>query len=101
MTVFGDEPIYRDIFGFYSNELDMEIELGSDLRAIDEITGETDLSRRAGERINLKIGGDGASSSPDSGEFFYRYQQRHHNVARLCVAGLFAGAGRLRQRPGL
>ena len=70
VTVFGDEPIYRDISGFYSNELDMEIELGSDLRAIDEITGETDLSRRAGKRIGLKIGGDGASSSPDNDEFF-------------------------------
>ena len=70
VTVFGDEPIYRDISGFYSNDLDMQIELGSDLRAIDEITGETNLSR-AGERINLKIGGGGgASPTPDSGEFF-------------------------------
>ena len=69
VTVFGDEPIYRDISGFYSNELDMEIELGSDLRAIDEITGATQLSR-AGERINLKIGIDGASTAPESREFF-------------------------------
>ena len=68
VTVFGDEPIYRDISGFYSNDLDMQIELGSDLRAINEITGATDLSR-AGEIINLKIGGDGASTSPDSREF--------------------------------
>ena len=68
VTVFGDEPIYRDISGFYSNELDMQVELGSDLRAIDEITGATDLSR-AGEIINLKIGVEGASTSPDSREF--------------------------------
>ena len=68
VTVFGDEPIYRDISGFYSNELDMQVELGSDLRAIDEITGATDLSR-AGEIINLKIGAEGASTSPDSREF--------------------------------
>ena len=68
VTVFGDEPIYRDISGFYSNALDMQIELGSDLRAIDEITGATDLSR-AGEIINLKIGAEGASTSPDSREF--------------------------------
>ena len=69
VTVFGDEPIYRDISGFYSNGLDMQIELGSDLRAINEITGATDLNR-AGEIINLKIGVDGASTSPDSREFF-------------------------------
>ena len=69
VTVFGDEPIYRDISGFYSNELDMEIELGSDLRAIDEITGATNLSR-AGERINLRIGIEGASTAPESREFF-------------------------------
>ena len=68
VEVFGDEPIYRDISGFYSNDLDMQIELGSDLRAIDEITGATDLSR-AGEIINLKIGVEGASTSPDSREF--------------------------------
>ena len=68
VTVFGDEPIYRDISGFYSNDLDMQIELGSDLRAINEITGATDLSR-AGEIINLKIGAEGASTSPDSREF--------------------------------
>ena len=68
VTVFGDEPIYRDISGFYSNALDMQIELGSDLRAINEITGATDLSR-AGEIINLKIGAEGASTSPDSREF--------------------------------
>ena len=68
VTVFGDEPIYRDISGFYSNALDMQVELGSDLRAIDEITGATQLSR-AGEIINLKIGVEGASTSPDSREF--------------------------------
>ena len=68
VTVFGDEPIYRDISGFYSNDLDMQIELGSDLRAINEVTGATDLSR-AGEIINLKIGVEGASTSPDSREF--------------------------------
>ena len=68
VTVFGDEPIYRDISGFYSNDLDMQVELGSDLRAINEITGATDLSR-AGEIINLKIGAEGASTSPDSREF--------------------------------
>ena len=69
VTVFGDEPIYRDISGFYSNELDMDIELGSDLRAINEITGATDLNR-AGEIINLKIGVEGASTAPESREFF-------------------------------
>ena len=70
VTVTSIEPIYRDISGFYSDELDMEIELGSDLRAIDEITGEMGLTR-AGERINLKLGGvDGSEVAPDSGEFF-------------------------------
>ena len=70
VTVASIEPIYRDISGFYSDELDMEIVLGSDLRAIDEITGEMGLTR-AGERINLKLGGvDGSEVAPDSGEFF-------------------------------
>ena len=70
VTVTSIEPIYRDISGFYSNELDMQIELGSDLRAIDEITGEMVLTR-AGERVDLKLGGVGGSEvAPDSGEFF-------------------------------
>ena len=70
VTVTSIEPIYRDISGFYSDELDMQIELGSDLRAIDEITGEMVL-RRAGERFDLKLGGEGGSElAPDSGEFF-------------------------------
>ena len=70
VTVTSIEPIYRDISGFYSNELDMEIELGSDLRAIDEITGEMVL-RRAGERFDLKLGGESDTGvTPASDELF-------------------------------